>query len=254
MLSNAEENDMKTVLAAVLVSVVLVAQIVLVAQAECQELPKLKVAVVNLNRISNSGINYDKIRLLSMDKPTLEALQKIGREIQDVQMQITDVEDELKLADLGRRLEFLNRKSSLLRQRVMNNDTNRDVQSLIRGFVIDKFKDKYPLILQQQDGNPDRTLWKGGDVEVNDITDEVQEKFREYVDELSGMSSSAPPFGMTGRPYGSAKSDRPVKPVPPRMTDTYAPRVPDRPVPQPILKPEPTLAPPRSHDPTPAKK
>lgn len=176
-------TSMKTILAAALLS------LFLVAHAESQELPKVKVAVVNLQRIMNNGVNYEKVRLLSLDKASLEVLKKINTEIQEVQTQIVDVEDEVKLADLGRRLEFLNRKNMLLRQRVMNNDPSRDIQGLLRKFVIEKFKDKYSVIIQQQDsGNPDRidrTIWKANNVEVCDITDDVREEFQKYLDQLA---------------------------------------------------------------------
>jgi hypothetical protein len=191
--SRTKGTDMKTVLTAMLLS------FFLAANAESQEAPKVKVAVVNIQRMMNNGMNYDKIRLLSLDKSTLEALKKINTEIQEVQTQIVDVNDEVKLMDLGKRLDFLNRKSVLLRQRAMNGDTGRDMQATLRKFVVDRFKDKYALILQQQDtGNPerDRVLWKG-DTEVRDITDDAAEEFQKYVDEL---------VGDTGRPGSHRRS------------------------------------------------
>lgn len=173
---------MKTLLTAMLLS------IFLVTNAKCQEEPKMKVAVVNIQRLMNSGMNYDKIRLLSLDKTTLEALKKINAEIQEVQTQIVDVNDEVKLMDLGKRLEFLNRKSMLLRQRAINGDVGRDIQATLRKFVVERFKGKYDLILQQQEmGGPDRdrVLWKG-ETEVRDITDDVMDEFQKYLDELVG--------------------------------------------------------------------
>ncbi len=185
---------MKTTFAAVVLSLLLASQAVCQTanplKAEASAKPK--VAVLNIYRITNSGINYERLRLLSLDKPTIDALKKIETEIQDVQMQITDVEDEVKLGDLGRRLEFLSRKSSLLKQRAMNsNSGGQDMQAAVRNFVIENFKDKYALILQQQDqgGNVDRILWKG-DVEVVDITDEAREKFMEYLDQLGGGTAT----------------------------------------------------------------
>jgi hypothetical protein len=176
---------MKTALTAVLLSVFLA------VQAESPEHSRTKVAVVSLQRIVNSGINYEKIRLLSLDKATLEALKKINKETQEVQTQIVDVDDEVKLADLGRRLEFLNRKSMLLRQRPMGPDSSRDLQGMVRKFVIDKFKDKYALIIQQdvgfvdRSGNGDRVVWKSPDVAIDDITDEALEEFQKYVDQAA---------------------------------------------------------------------
>jgi hypothetical protein len=183
---------MKTVFAAILLS------LFLAARAESQEAPKLKVAVVNMQRVMNSGMNYDKIRLLSLDKATLAALKKINTEIQEVQTQIVDVNDEVKLMDLGKRLEFLNRKSMLLRQRTMSGESTRDMQSILRRFVIDKFKDKYALIIRQQQdsGYADKVLWKGN-AEITDITDDVQEEFQKYLDDS---------VGDTGRPVRRSRS------------------------------------------------
>jgi hypothetical protein len=183
---------MKTIITTVLLS------ILFIAHAESQELPKVKIAVVNLQRISMSGINSDKIRLLSLDKATLRALNKINTEIQEVQTQIVDVNDEITLADLGRRLSFLQQKSMMLRQRTMNSESSRDIQGLIRRFVIDKFKDKYSLIIQQQDtGNADRVISKAGNVEVEDITDDVRDEFYKYLehagDESTQPAKSSPP-------------------------------------------------------------
>jgi len=62
---------MKTVLTAALLS------LFLVANAEGQEVPKVKIAFVNLQRITQGRINYEKLRLLSLDKATLDALRKI---------------------------------------------------------------------------------------------------------------------------------------------------------------------------------
>jgi hypothetical protein len=181
---------MKTVLSTILLS------LLLVAYAGSQEPSKAKaaaespdqktrVAIVNLQRITNSGINYEKIRLLSLDKPTLDALKKINAEIHEVQTQVVDADDDTKLAELSRRMNFLNQKSMLLRQRAMNMDSNRDIQGMIRKFVIDTFKGKYALIIQQQQdsGYADRVVWKAANVEVDDITDDVREEFQKYMDQ-----------------------------------------------------------------------
>ena len=174
---------MKSLLSVAMLSVALVGNAL--GQEPAKEQPKVKIAIVNLNRINNGGINYEKIRFLGLDKATLEALKKINSEIQDLQKQVVDANDETTLQEISRRMQFLNQKSSLLKQRVFN-EPNRDIQSALRTFVVNTFKNKYPLILQQQDsGNIDRILWKG-DIEVVDITEEVQEKFREFLDQLPG--------------------------------------------------------------------
>jgi hypothetical protein len=169
---------MRTVLTAMILSALLI------AQAESQEPRKVKVAVVNLQRIIGGGINYEKAVLLLLDKTTLEALKKINIEILEVQAQIVDANDDAKLVEFGKRLDFLTRKANLLRQRAMTGDTRQEYQSLLRKFVVDNFKGKYSLILQQDGGAVDRFLWKG-EAEVQDITDEVQDQFQKYVDEVS---------------------------------------------------------------------
>lgn len=171
----------------------------LVAIAENQETakkpdsPKTRVALVNVQRIINNGINYEKIRLLSLDKHTLDALKKINKEIQEVQTQIVDVNDEATLQEMSRRINFLNQKNMLLRQRVMNSDMGRDAQSLLRKFVIDTYKDKYAIIIQQQQdsGYAERVLFKAANVEIEDITDDVREDFQKYMDDADGSARPA---------------------------------------------------------------
>jgi hypothetical protein len=158
----------------------------LATMAQGQELPKAKVATIRINSITNSGNYYDKMRMLNCDKDTLAAMKKINTELKDVQKQVIDTEDDVKLADLGRRTQFLNQKLNILRQHAMSANPNMDMQAMIRKFVIDNYKDKYHMIIQQDSGMPDRFfLWKGN-VQTDDITDEVGEKFREYLDKGIG--------------------------------------------------------------------
>jgi hypothetical protein len=188
-------TDMRTNVATALLVVLLVSLVAIAENPESakkSESPKTRIALVNLQRIMNGGINYEKIRLLSLDKHTFDALKKINTEIQEVQTQIVDVNDEATLQEMSRRMNFLNQKSMLLRQRVMNGDMNRDVQGLIRQFVIDKYKDKYAVIIQQQhdSGYAERVLFKAPNVEIEDITDDVRDEFQKYMDQADG---SAPP-------------------------------------------------------------
>jgi transcriptional regulator of heat shock response len=171
---------MKTLLPAAVLSVLMMSIV------QGQELPKAKVAVVRLNAISSSGNFYDKLRLLSCDKDTLAAIKKINTELKEVQKQVIDTDDEVKLADLGRRTQFLNQKLNILRQNTMSGNPNMDLQALIRKFVVDNYKDKYHIILNQDSGIPDRFfIWKGN-VQTDDITDEASEKFKEYLDKGLG--------------------------------------------------------------------
>ena len=58
---------------------------------------------------------------------------------------------------------------------------------MLRKFVIDKYKDKYSLIIQQQDqGNVDRVIFKAPNAEIDDITDDVREEFQKYLDQIGG--------------------------------------------------------------------
>jgi hypothetical protein len=176
---------MRTAVATVLFSIFLAAPIESQPPAKKQVSSPTRVALVNLQRITNSGINYEKIRLLSLDKATLKALKKINKEIQEVQTQIVDVNDETTLAEMGRRLNFLTQKNMLLRQRSMSGDYTRDVQGQLRKFVIDKYKNKYSLILQQQDGYNDRVIFKAPDAEIDDITDEARDEFQKHIDQIA---------------------------------------------------------------------
>jgi hypothetical protein len=181
---------MRTAFATILLSVFLAGDTENQQPAKKHSPPPMRVALVNVQRIVNSGINYEKIRLLSLDKATLRALKTINKEIQEVQAQIVDVNDETTLAEMGRRLNFLNQKSMLLRQRAMSGDYGRDVQALIRKFAIDKYKDKYSLIIQQQDSGPgDRVIYKAPNTEIDDITDDVREEFQKYIDQTADGSA-----------------------------------------------------------------
>ncbi len=160
------------------------ASLLLAAGAECQEVAKIKVAVVRVDRLMNNEYGgYEKMRLLFADKDIVEGLKKINAEIKATQKEILGVEDELKLAEMGKRIEFLNRKSGLLRQR-MYNDSGRDMQKLVREFVINNYKDKYHLIAQDP-GVFDRFIYKDN-VEISDITEEATAKFRDYLDKATG--------------------------------------------------------------------
>jgi hypothetical protein len=118
------------------------------AQAESQEVAKIKIAVVRLDRLmNNENGGYDRMRMLFGDKDILEGLKKINAEIKSTQQEILGVEDEIQLAEMGKRIEFLNRKSNLLRQR-MNNERGGDMQKFVREFVIKTYRDQYHMIAQ----------------------------------------------------------------------------------------------------------
>lgn len=159
-------------------TVITVALLVLLgaARAESQELAKAKVAIVRINRLmNNETVPYEQLRILAADKDSLEALKKISAEIKVVQKEIVAAEDDTKLNELGRKLEFLNRKRELLKQR----SNNRDMQKVMRDFVVNNYRAKYHLIALEPE-LLDRFLCKEN-AEITDITDEVAAKVKEYV-------------------------------------------------------------------------
>jgi hypothetical protein len=169
---------MRTVLTAALLS------LLAAAPALSQEVAKIRVAVVRLDRLMNNEYGgYERLRLLLADKEIAAALKKIDAEIKATQKELLGVEDEIKLAEMGKRMEFLNRKSGLLKQRLYN-DSGRDMQKLVRDFVINNYKGKYQLIAPDP-GVFDRFLYKDN-VEIHDITDEAAAKFRDYLDKAAG--------------------------------------------------------------------
>jgi hypothetical protein len=173
---------MRTILAAVLLS------ILGTATALSEESPKLKVATIRLDRFVNSGMNYEMNQLFSMDKETLKLYKKVQAEIQKAQKDLADIDDEIKLAEMGRKIEFLNRKLGMIQQQGMNHRRQRDIQSCFRDFVIEQYKDKYRLILQDT-GLPERCLCKGN-AEFSDITDEAIGKFKDYLNRLGDEEDS----------------------------------------------------------------
>jgi septal ring factor EnvC (AmiA/AmiB activator) len=177
-------NSMKTVLQFAVLA------IFVTTIATAQEIVKVKVAVIRIDAIEGGDNSfYDKARLLTCDKSILTAVKKINAELKNVQKQIIDVEDNDKLAELGRRVEFLNQKLNTLReqrQQGVGGNPNLDLQAMIRKFVVGNYKDKYLLILWQDSRAHDRAIiWKG-DVQIDDITDDVSQKFRDYLDTSLG--------------------------------------------------------------------
>jgi hypothetical protein len=177
---------MKRVVAVGVLSFLWVANVVLGQEASKvkPELPKAKIAVIRMDRIMNGGYDYERIRMLATDKATRDTLLKISNEVKAIQKQVMDTEDETKLNELSNGLGLLNRKSNMLRQHLINGGGTRDIQSLVRDFILQNYKDKYNLILQDS-GVLDRSLSKNN-VEVTDITDDVLQKLRESMDQLTG--------------------------------------------------------------------
>lgn len=156
--------------------------VVAAANLAAQEPAKTKVAIVRLDRIVNSGVNFEQLRLLQTDKESLEAIRKINEEIGLLQKEIINAENETKLSEVGRKIQFLNQKMNLLRQRFVN---NQDFHAAVRDFVVENYKDKYSLILQMDQNNSNRVVWKNN-AEVVDITDDVSDRLRERIKQALG--------------------------------------------------------------------
>lgn len=170
---------MRTVITVVLLS------LLCAARAESQEIVKVKVAIVRINRLMNNElVGHELIRILAADKDSLEALKKTNAEIKAVFKEIVAAEDGEKLNVLGRKLDILNRKSNILRQH-MNNNSGRNTQKVMRDFVVDNYKAKYHLIAQDPE-TLDRFFHKEN-IEITDITGDVAAKVKEYVANATGQ-------------------------------------------------------------------
>lgn len=143
----------------------------------------VRIAVAQLERITND-LDYEKLRLMGLDKETRDALRQINQEIKQVRTEVLSLTDELKLADYQKKLEFLARKKSIIYDRTASRDTSRDVRKLARDFVIERYKDKYVLIVSEPQTLERSALYKA--VTIEDITDEAGVKFREYLNEMVG--------------------------------------------------------------------
>ncbi len=142
------------------------------------------VPFVRLDYLIGRGELQEKMFLLSGDKTTRNAVKEIRNKIQETVAKIVDAANESELNELGNRLNYLNRKIQLIQQAAMQDRRSRNMQSILRSFVIDRYKDKYSLIVQDLSGF-DRAIWKGN-VEIRDITEEVAEQFQEHLDKLAG--------------------------------------------------------------------
>jgi hypothetical protein len=148
-----------------------------------QEPPKLKVAIVRFERLlNNETINIPMVPIVTAERDTVESLRKVREDIRKLQLDIVAASNETQLSEMIRKLEFLSRKERLLRSRAVG-EPNRDMKKVLQEFVIENFKDKYPLILQDPYAL-DRVVFKR--VEVYDITDDVIAKVKEAIAKNSG--------------------------------------------------------------------
>jgi hypothetical protein len=152
------------------------------------EKPHMEVAVVQLSRLTND-VDYEKVRLLNMDKDTVEAVKKISSELAGLKRQIIDVKDEVVLMEIQKQIEFNTRKLSILRS---SSSSSREVniQKFASEFIVKKFSGRFPLILQDSNSLDGRIIYKN--IKVVDITDEAADAFRQELSERIGEKSDGP--------------------------------------------------------------
>lgn len=143
----------------------------------------VRIAVANMERIT-TDLDYEKVRLLSIDKETRDAMRQINQELKQARTELLALTDELKLMDYQKKMEFLNKKKSLIQERNYNRDNSKDIRKLARDFIIEHYKDKYVLIISEANTLERSALYKA--VVIEDITDEAGTKFRAYINELAG--------------------------------------------------------------------
>ena len=199
--------------------------VVAAANLAAQEPAKTKVAIVRLDRIVNSGVNFEQLRLLQTDKESLEAIRKINEEIGLLQKEIINAENETTLSQVGRKVQFLNQKMNLLRQRFMNNQM--DMHAAVRDFVVENYKGQYSLILQLDQNYSNQVVWIGN-AEVVDITDEAADKLKNRMKQVFGQQN----FGWGGNyfPVPATFATPVLAPVPPATPDMISMPRPDGPV------------------------
>jgi hypothetical protein len=146
------------------------------------EKPRFEIAVVQISRVTND-IEYDKIRLLNLDKDTIDAIKKINLESASLKKEIIEVKDEIKLMEIQKQLDFNSKKLSILRDR---NSSGREVniQKIATDFIVKKFSGRYAMILQDTNGIEGRVMYKN--IKVVDITEEASELFKKDFAEKTG--------------------------------------------------------------------
>lgn len=162
---------------------ILLALLAVVCCAAEVERPQLEIAVVQMNRLTND-IDYDRIRLLNLDKDTIEAIKKINADQAKLKKDIIEVTDEVKLMDIQKQVDFNNKKLMILRDR--NGGGNRDVniQKLAGDFVVKRYAGRFAMILQDTNGIDGRVLYKN--VKITDISEEAADAFKKDLAERIG--------------------------------------------------------------------
>jgi hypothetical protein len=147
-----------------------------------QEKPSIEIAVVQVDRVTGD-FDYERLKMLSMDKDTLEATRKLNADQAKLKRDIIEATDEAKLMDLQKQLEFNAKKLSLLRDR---NGSNRDIniRKILSEFIVRTYSTRFALILQDTNGIEGRAIYKN--VKVTDITDEAAEAFKKDLSDKLG--------------------------------------------------------------------
>ncbi|MEK7413724.1 MAG: hypothetical protein AAB263_10470 [Planctomycetota bacterium] len=147
------------------------------------EKPQMEVAVVQINRLT-SDLDYEKIRMLNLDKDTIEAVKKINAEQARLKKEIIDVADETKLMDIQKQIEFNSRKLSILRDRNSSNTREINVQKMATDFIVRKYSGRYSMILQDTNSMDGRIIYKN--LKIVDINEEASDAFKKELAERVG--------------------------------------------------------------------
>ena len=79
----------------------------------------MEIGVIQIGRITND-LDFEKLKMLNLDKDTLDAIKKINLDQAKLKKDIIVATDEIKLMEIQKLHEFNNKKLSLLRDRNAN--------------------------------------------------------------------------------------------------------------------------------------
>ena len=84
----------------------------------------MEIGVIQIGRITND-LDFEKLKMLNLDKDTLDAIKKINLDQAKLKKDIIVATDEIKLMEIQKLHEFNNKKLSLLRDRNANQNIKR---------------------------------------------------------------------------------------------------------------------------------
>lgn len=149
--------------------------------AERQAAPPIEVATVSMERLT-ADLDYDRLRLLQMDKDTLEAQRRIQADLARLKKELIEATDELKLAEIKKQMDFANQKLGILRDRTGRQEVNQ--RKVATEFILRRYAPRYALILQDSMTIEGRVLYKN--LRLVDITEEAAEALRKDIAERLG--------------------------------------------------------------------